>query len=71
MSHALNSRQKNIITALRDLGGETTTAEIAKKLNLNANGVSQSLGVLQAEGFVRYIRGDKTKPQTWQLIRTA
>jgi hypothetical protein len=43
---ALKKRQKNILIALAELGGEATTRQIAKKAGLNVNGVSQSLGAL-------------------------
>jgi predicted transcriptional regulator len=43
---ALKKRQKDILQALKELGGEATTRQIAAKINLSVNGVSQSLGVL-------------------------
>lgn len=43
---ALKKRQKLILAALGELGGEATTREIAEKANLNVNGVSQSLGAM-------------------------
>ena len=43
---ALKKRQKMILQALGDLGGEATTRQIAGKVNLNVNGVSQSLGAM-------------------------
>lgn len=43
---ALSKRHKSIIAALEILGGEATTKEIAEKINLSVNGVSQSLGAL-------------------------
>ena len=43
----LKKRQKIILAALRDLGGEATTREIAQKTGLNVNGVAQSLGALE------------------------
>jgi len=43
---ALKRRQKDILQALSDLGGVATTRQIAKKADLNVNGVSQSMGAL-------------------------
>ncbi len=44
---ALKKRQKLILSALSELGGEATTRQIAEKLNLNVNGVSQSLSFMK------------------------
>jgi hypothetical protein len=43
----LKKRQKEILKALEELGGEATTRQIAAKTNLNVNGVSQSLGAMK------------------------
>ncbi len=43
---ALKKRQKIILKALIELGGEATTREIAEKTDLNLNGVSQTLSAL-------------------------
>jgi len=43
---ALKKRQKEILKALKDLGGEATIWQIAEKVNLNVNGVAQSLGAM-------------------------
>jgi hypothetical protein len=43
----LKRRQRLILRALSDLGGEATTRQIADKAQLSVNGVSQSLGVLR------------------------
>ena len=40
-------RKEMILSALKDFGGIATTRQIAEKVNLNVNGVSQTLGVLQ------------------------
>jgi hypothetical protein len=42
----LKKRQKEILAALSELGGEATTRQIAEKADLHVNGVSQSLGAL-------------------------
>jgi len=53
----LNRRKKDILNALKQLGGRATTREIANRLGgWNVNGVSQTLGVLydfvkRAEGY--------------------
>ncbi len=44
----LKQRQQAILRALNDLGGTATTREIALRVNLPVNGVSQSLGALFA-----------------------
>ncbi len=43
---APKKRQKIILAALAELGGEATTRQIAEKVKLHVNGVSQSLGAL-------------------------
>ena len=60
---ALKKRQKEILKALEELGGEATTWQIAEKVNLNVNGVSQTLGAL-AQTICLGGRGRKTK---WKL----
>lgn len=37
-------RKKACLKTLKDLGGKATTREIAERLELNLNGVSQTLG---------------------------
>lgn len=46
---ALKKRQKLILAALKKLGGEATTREIAAEAELSVNGVSQSLGALSED----------------------
>lgn len=43
---ALKKRQKYILSALEELGGEATTRQIAEKTGFHVNGVSQSLSAL-------------------------
>ena len=62
----LKKRQKIILTALKELGGEATTRQIAEKLNLHTNGVSQSLGAMFEYILCLGGRGGDTK---WKLIR--
>lgn len=40
-------RREMILSVLKDLGGVATTRQIAEKVGLNVNGVSQTLGILQ------------------------
>ncbi len=42
----LKQRQRDILQALNDLGGTATTREVALRVRLSVNGVSQSLGAL-------------------------
>ena len=42
-----NKRQRIIYQALVDLGGKATLWAIAEKSELNTNGVSQTLGVME------------------------
>ena len=57
---ALKKRQRIILDALANLGGEATTRQIADKTGLNANGVSQSLGAMHK--YVEYLGGNR-----WRL----
>lgn len=62
---ALKSRQLYILMALKELGGEATTLQIAELAKLNVNGVSQSLGALSEHVKRLNGRGGETK---WQII---
>lgn len=61
---ALKKRQKIILSALAELGGEATTRQIAEKVNLHVNGVSQSLGAMH-----KYVAclGGRSGETKWQL----
>lgn len=65
---ALKKRQKAILAALSELGGEATTRQIAEKVNLHVNGVSQSLGALY-----KYVEclGGRAGETRWKLVRVA
>ena len=63
----LKKRQKLILAALAELGGEATTRQIAEKVNLNVNGVSQSLSAIHQVECLGG-RGGETR---WKLIRVA
>ena len=64
----LKKRQKIILVALTELGGEATTQQIAEKVNLHVNGVSQSLGALTEHVACLGSRAGETR---WKLIRVA
>ncbi|MBI3020192.1 MAG: hypothetical protein HYY60_02605 [Parcubacteria group bacterium] len=59
-------RQKDILTALAELGGEATTRQIAEKTGLNVNGVSQSLGAYSMRDHVECL-GGKGGECRWKL----
>lgn len=65
---ALKKRQKLILSALAELGGKATTRQIAEKVNLHVNGVSQSLGVM-----IEHVEclGGRAGETRWKLIRVA
>ncbi len=62
----LKKRQRNILEALQSLGGEATTRQIAAKVDLHINGVSQSLGASSMSSRVRYL-GGKAGETKWAL----
>ena len=64
----IKPRQRRILQALKDLGGKATQREIAQKTDMSVNGVSQSLGALQGQGFVVLLEWSR-KEATW-AIRT-
>lgn len=66
MMAALKKRQKEILAALKELGGTATTRQIAEKTKLNVNGISQSLGAL-CQVYCLERRGGETK---WKLEDT-
>ena len=65
---ALKKRQKLILTALAELGGEATTRQVAEKVGLHVNGVAQSLGALTDHVKCLGGRSGETK---WRLTGTA
>lgn len=65
---ALKKRQKLILAALKKLGGEATTREIAAEAGLSVNGVSQSLGALSE--YVQDLGGTAGETR-WKRIRVA
>lgn len=65
---ALKNRQKLILSALAELGGESTTRQIAEKVGLHVNGVSQSLSAM-----FKYVEcpGGRAGETKWKLIGVA
>ncbi|OGZ45625.1 MAG: hypothetical protein A3C84_02305 [Candidatus Ryanbacteria bacterium RIFCSPHIGHO2_02_FULL_48_12] len=53
----LKKRQRDILAALQELGGQASIRSIAQKTGLDVNGVSQSLGVLAIGEYVYYMSG--------------
>jgi len=66
MPSKMKPRQRRILQALIDLGGRATQKEIAQKTGMSVNGVSQSLGALQAQGHVALVEWTK-KEATWAM----
>ncbi len=60
----MNKRHRQILEALRQLGGKATTRQIAAHLHLNVNGVAQSLGALYQ--FVNDL-GGQGGDRLWEL----
>lgn len=66
MPTKMKPRQRRILQALKDLGGRATQREIAQKTDMSVNGVSQSLGAMQAQGFVALVEWTR-KEATWAV----
>jgi hypothetical protein len=65
----LKRRHREILNAIRSLGGRATTRQIAIATGLHVNGVSQSLGALSGNG---YVSGINVRPraggeQEWKI----
>ena len=63
----MKKRQKDILAALKELGGTdgtATTRQIAEKTDLHVNGVSQSLGAIYKHVECLGGRGGETR---WKL----
>lgn len=63
---ALKTRQREILQALKGLGGTATTRQIARKTGFNTNGVSQTLDALYEH--VRWL-GGVGGDALWELSR--
>ncbi len=67
----MKKRQKDILQALKDLGGTATTREIGKKTGLNNNGISQTMGQsLGPNGFVICLGGHRGYTK-WKIVKTS
>ena len=66
MAKKMKPRQRKILQALTDLGGQGAQSEIAEMTNLPLNGVSRSLGALQAQGKVHMI-DSTSKDSVWAI----
>jgi len=66
MPAKMKPRQRRILQVLIDLGGRATQKEIAHMTDMSVNGVSQSLGALQARGCVALIEWTR-KEATWAV----
>lgn len=64
----LKRRQREVLKALKSLGGQATTAAIAERTGLDINGVAQTLAAL-----ARYVEftGGQGKHATWRIIRSS
>ena len=58
-------RKKLIEVALRELGGQATTKQIAERVGLNTNGVSQTLGYMPN---VKMVYRGKGSLAEWELV---
>ncbi len=67
MNTRLKPRQRKILEALRELGGEASTWQIAIATGLNTNGIAQTLGVLSE---VACLGGGKGGACRWGIIPT-
>lgn len=63
---ALKPRQRRILESLDQLGGQANTKQIAEKVGLSTNGVSQSLGAL-APIYVTMVGSEGQQP-VWKLV---
>ena len=53
----MKKRHKDIIQALKELGGEATIREIAEKTGLHVNGVSQSMNSVSKYVILVFLGG--------------
>jgi predicted transcriptional regulator len=59
MPTKMKPRQRRILQALKDLGGRATQREITHTTDMSVNGVSQSLGAMQVQGYVALVEWTK------------
>ncbi|KKW29702.1 MAG: hypothetical protein UY72_C0035G0002 [Candidatus Uhrbacteria bacterium GW2011_GWD2_52_7] len=67
MATPLNRRHRDIVETLGRLGGKATVRQIAQQLDLNVNGVSQSLGAPALRAFVEDTKTGKAGDRVWRL----
>lgn len=63
----LSKRHKDILAALRELGGTATLAQISEKTGLAVNGLSQSMGPIGEHVKLRFL-GGKGREQKYKII---
>ena len=65
----MKKRHRDILQALKELGGVATTRQLGEKTSLNNNGISQTIGQsLEPNGFVRCLGGYRGDIK-WELIQ--
>ena len=65
----LRAFQKDILAALRELGGEATARQIAVKMHASVNGVVQSLNnALDPRGYAFYVGEYLGGDTVWKLV---
>ena len=66
----LSREQESILETLKSIGGDSTSREIARKLNLGSNGVAQTLRYLENLGYVRSFDpfSSIAKAKRWKYI---
>ena len=62
----VKKRQKTILQVLKDWGGVASARHIAKKVEMNINAVSRTLGALLALGYVEHI-AQPSSPALWRI----
>ena len=67
MATSLNRRHRDIVETIVRLGGTATVRQIAEQLDLNVNGVSQSLGAPALREFVEDTKTGKAGERVWRL----
>lgn len=63
----LSKRHKDILAALRELGGVATLGEISEKTKLSVNGLSQSMGPIGEHVKLQFL-GGKGRDQKFKII---
>lgn len=71
MAASLNRRHQDIVATIGRLGGTATVRQIAELLELNVNGVSQSLGAPALRDYVEDTKTGKAGDRVWRLKKGA